>query len=179
MPKMNILNIGGGFSAGPRFTEAAPAVKTALQKYFPNEPGLTVMAEPGRFFAESSFTLATSIIGKRVRHELREYWINDGVFGSMNFLLYEHDDVILTPLACTSNHGNPTCKGLKTYDSTVFGPTCDATDTVLKGYPLPELCVNDWLVFHKMGAYTSSLATNFNGFDTSAISTYLAYSDES
>ena len=84
MPKMHILNIGGGFSAGPRFTEAASAVKIALQKYFPNEPGLTVMAEPGRFFAESSFTIATSIFGKRVRNELREYWINDGIFGSMN-----------------------------------------------------------------------------------------------
>ena len=84
MPKMHILDIGGGFSAGPRFTKATSAVKTALQKYFPNEPGLTVMAEPGRFFAESSFTIATSIFGKRVRNELREYWINDGIFGSMN-----------------------------------------------------------------------------------------------
>lgn len=180
MAKMLVLNIGGGFSDGPRFIEAALAVKTALQKYFPDKPGLTVMAEPGRFFAESSFTLATSIIGKRVRNELREYWINDGIFGSMNFLQYDHDDVKLTPIAwSTSNHaGNPTCKGSDTYDSTVFGPTCDATDTVLEGQPLPELYVNDWLVFHRMGAYTSSVGTNFNGFDTSAIPTYLAYSDK-
>ncbi|XP_021285045.1 ornithine decarboxylase-like [Herrania umbratica] len=179
IPNMHILNIGGGFTAGPRFTEAAPVVKTALQKYFFNEPGLKVMAEPGLFFAQSSFTLVASIIGKRVRHERREYWINDGIYGSFNFLLYDHDDVILTPLACTSNRGNPTCKGLKTYDSTVFGPTCDAGDTVLKGHPLPEVQVNDWLVFHKMGAYTSSCGTKFNGFDTSAISTYIAYSDQS
>ncbi|OMO99090.1 Ornithine/DAP/Arg decarboxylase [Corchorus capsularis] len=68
MPKMHILNIGGGFSAGPQFTEAASAVKNALQKYFPNDSdsNLIVIAEPGRFFAELPFTLATSIIGKRV-----------------------------------------------------------------------------------------------------------------
>ncbi|XP_007023836.2 PREDICTED: ornithine decarboxylase [Theobroma cacao] len=179
MPKMHILNIGGGFSAGPRFTDAASVVKTALQKYFFNEPCLEVMAEPGQYFAESSFTLAASIIGKRIRDELRQYWINDGIYGSMNFLLYDHNDVILTPLACISNRGNPTCKGLKTYDSTVFGPTCAATDTILTDHLLPELQVNDWLVFHKMGAYTSSCGTKFNGFDTFAISTYIAHSDKS
>jgi ornithine decarboxylase len=65
MPRMRVLNIGGGFTANPQFDEAASAVKAALKSYFGNESGLTVMAEPGRFFAESCFTLATNIIGKR------------------------------------------------------------------------------------------------------------------
>ncbi|OMO78900.1 Ornithine/DAP/Arg decarboxylase [Corchorus olitorius] len=75
MPKMHILNIGGGFSAGPQFTKGASAVKNALQKYFPNDSNsnLTVIAEPGRFFAELPFTLGTSIIGKRVWHQYKEY----------------------------------------------------------------------------------------------------------
>ncbi|XVF31175.1 hypothetical protein REPUB_Repub16aG0123300 [Reevesia pubescens] len=93
----------------------------------------------------------------------------------MNFLKYDHDDVICIPLA---NYGNqkigPTWKGLKTYDSTVFGPTCDLVDTVLKGYQLPELDVNDWLVFYNKSTYTSSRGNDFNGFKTSAIPTYLA-----
>ncbi|KAK8633756.1 hypothetical protein V6N13_014594 [Hibiscus sabdariffa] len=78
LPKMHVLNIGGGFTSGPKFTEASSAVKVALQKYFPNEPpneGLKIMAEPGRFFANSSFTLATSIIGKRIRSGVREHSI--------------------------------------------------------------------------------------------------------
>ncbi|XWS64667.1 hypothetical protein CRYUN_Cryun05aG0022800 [Craigia yunnanensis] len=180
LPKMHILNIGGGFTSGSKFTEAASAVKVALKKYFPNKPadGLTIMAEPGRFFANSPFTLATSIIGKRVRGVIKEYWINDGISGSMNFLKYGHDDVICTPLANLGGHKNPTCKGLKTCDSTVFGPTCDAADTVLSGFQLPELDVNDWLIFHNMGAYTSSRGNDFNGFKTSAIPTYLAHSDK-
>ncbi|KAK9270088.1 hypothetical protein L1049_025662 [Liquidambar formosana] len=177
MPRMRVLNIGGGFTAGSQFGEAASAVNSALQAYFPNEPGLTVIAEPGRFFAESAFTLATNIIGKRVRGELREYWINDGIYGSMNCILYDHATITCTPFACTSNRANPTCRGARTYRSTVFGPTCDALDTVLTGHLLPELEVSDWLVFPKMGAYTAAAGSNFNGFSTSAISTHLAYSN--
>ncbi|KAJ0025125.1 hypothetical protein Pint_09303 [Pistacia integerrima] len=175
VPKMNVLNIGGGFTADPKFDEAASVVKSALQTYFPNEPGLSVISEPGRFFAESAFTLATNVIGKRVRDELREYWINDGIYGSMNCILYDHATVTCTPLACTSNRANPTCKGLRTYNSTVFGPTCDALDTVLTGYQLPELQVNDWLVFPNMGAYTAAAGSSFNGFNTASILTHLAY----
>ncbi|WRX25120.1 Orn/DAP/Arg decarboxylase 2 [Theobroma cacao] len=180
LPKMHILNIGGGFTSGPKFTEAASAVKVALQKYFPTGPttGLKIMAEPGRFFANEPFTLATSILGKRIRNEIKEYWINDGMSGSMNYLKYDHDDVICTPLANYGNNDVITRKGLKTSDSTVFGPTCDPADTVLEGYPLPDLQVNDWLVFHNMGAYTSSRGNDFNGFETSAIPTYLANSDK-
>lgn len=57
----------------------------------------------------------------------------------------------------------------------MFGPTCDALDTVLRDYQLPELQVNDWLVFPNMGAYTKAAGSNFNGFNTSTILTHMAY----
>ncbi|MBA0858885.1 hypothetical protein Goshw_001460 [Gossypium schwendimanii] len=172
LPQMHILDIGGGFTSGPKFTDAASAVKVALQKYFPGEladSSLKIIAEPGYFFANSPFTLATSIIGKRERGDVKEYWINDGIWGSMNTLKDDHDEVICTPLTIK----NPTCEGLKTWNSTVFGPTCDPNDIVLKGFKLPELDVNDSLVFQNMGAYTSSRGNDFNGFKTSAIPTYI------
>ncbi|KAL3340767.1 hypothetical protein AABB24_029078 [Solanum stoloniferum] len=175
MPKMTVLDIGGGFTSGHQFTTAAPAVTSALETHFHNSPELTIIAEPGRFFAETAFTLATTIIGKRVRGELKEYWINDGLYGSMNCVLYDHATVTATPLACMSNRNNLNCGGSKTFPSTVFGPTCDALDTVLRDYQLPELQVNDWLVFPNMGAYTKAAGSNFNGFNTSAIVTHLAY----
>ncbi|KAK8589414.1 hypothetical protein V6N13_088262 [Hibiscus sabdariffa] len=174
LPKFHILDIGGGFSSGPKFTEAASAVKVALEKHFRNEladDGLRIMAEPGRFFAKSPFILATSVTGKRVRGEVREYWINDGISGSFNILLRKnHDEIPCTPLTVE----NPICLEMKTWSSTVFGPTCDPADTVFKDFELPELNVNDWLVFHDMGAYTSSRGNDFNGFKTSAIPTYIA-----
>lgn len=177
LPKINLLDIGGGFTAGQQFEDAATSIKSALQDYFHDQDrNLTVIAEPGRFFAETAFTLATTIIGKRVRGELREYWINDGLYGSMNCILYDHATVSAVPLACTSNRVNPNYSGLKTFPSTVFGPTCDALDTVLRDYQLPELQVNDWLVFPNMGAYTKAAGSNFNGFNTSTIVTHPACS---
>ncbi|XP_043713698.1 ornithine decarboxylase-like [Telopea speciosissima] len=179
MPRMHILNVGGGFTNGSNFNDATVTIKTALETYFSNEPDLTIMSEPGRFFAENAFTLTVNIIGKRVRGNLREYWINDGIYGSMNCLLYDHATVTAMPLAWPSNRDNPICEGAKTYPSTVFGPTCDALDTVLTGHQLPELQVNDWLVFPNMGAYTTAAGSNFNGFNTSAIGMYLTCSNPS
>ncbi|XP_031474863.1 ornithine decarboxylase-like [Nymphaea colorata] len=176
LPRMRVLNIGGGFTFGPQFAEASATIRAALKTHFPAESGVTFISEPGRFFAETAFTLATNIIGKRVRGELREYWINDGIYGSMNCLLYDHATITAQPLACWSNRVNPTCAGMGQYTSTVFGPTCDALDTVLSGVRLPELYVNDWVVFPNMGAYTAAAGSSFNGFNTAAIPTHVAYS---
>lgn len=176
MPKLSIVNIGGGFTAGQLFAEAAPTVRKSLKTYFPDETKIFAMAEPGRYFAASAFWLASCVIGKRVRGEVREYWINDGIHGSMSCLI--HDKAVITafPLACKSHRSNASCTGLPRYPSTVFGPTCDASDIVLIDYLLPELVVGDWLVFPNMGAYAAVIGTNFNGFSVAAIPTYCAAS---
>ncbi|CAN0847849.1 Ornithine decarboxylase 1A, chloroplastic [Linum grandiflorum] len=176
LPRMHMLDIGGGFTSGSQFEDAATEIRAALDDYFSEEPGLKVISEPGRFFSETAFTLAATIIGKRVRGGQREYWINDGLYGSMNCILYDHATVRCAPLAFISNPGDPTCQVPATYSSTVFGPTCDALDTVFTGRLLPDLKVNDWLVFPDMGAYTAAAGSNFNGFNADRILTHLAYS---
>ncbi|BAF14014.2 Os04g0136500 [Oryza sativa Japonica Group] len=124
---------------------------------------------PGRYFAETAFTLAARVIGKRRRGDVREYWIDDGVYGSLNCILLDSYVPRPRPLAGAR-------PGEETHASTVFGPTCDSIDTVVTGYQLPEMSVDDWLVFDDMGAYTTAAGSSFNGFATSAINTYLAYS---
>jgi ornithine decarboxylase len=52
--------------------------------------------------------------------------------------------------------------------STLFGPTCDGLDTVLRDHPLPRLAPGAWLAFPRMGAYTVAGASAFNGFDATA-----------
>ena len=48
---------------------------------------------------------------------------------------------------------------------TVTGPSCDSSDTVFYGVPLPEsLDVGDKLYIGSAGAYTLSYASGFNGF---------------
>uniref|UniRef100_A0A0E0NZ15 Uncharacterized protein n=1 Tax=Oryza rufipogon TaxID=4529 RepID=A0A0E0NZ15_ORYRU len=58
----------------------------ALERYFGDLPCVEVIGEPGRYFAETAFTLATPtrVIGKGTRGELREYWIDDGLYGPLN-----------------------------------------------------------------------------------------------
>ncbi|XP_050208761.2 ornithine decarboxylase 1A, chloroplastic-like [Mercurialis annua] len=173
MPPMTTLNIGGGFTAGSFFDEAATVIKSALLDYFPDNPKLTVISEPGRYFAETVFTLATNIIGKRVRGETREYWLNDGVFGSFLCVAYGITPPSSMPLALSSNLANPTGEGLPRHRSTLFGPTCDSVDKVTENTDLPELETNDWLMFPNMGAYSTACSTSFNGFSPDVVFTYL------
>ncbi|CAM0909359.1 unnamed protein product [Alopecurus aequalis] len=171
MPPMRVLDIGGGFSAGTAlFEEAAAVIRGALARHFGDLlPRVEVVGEPGRYFAETPFTLAARVIGKRARGETREYWIDDGIYGSLNVVVTDGYVPRPRPLAAQT-------PGEKTYASTVFGPTCCALDTVVTGYQLPEMSVGSWLVFDDMGAYTTACACNFNGYSTSDIDTFLAYS---
>ena len=50
------------------------------------------------------------------------------------------------------------------YKSTVFGPTCDGLDCILKDVTLPLIECGEWVLFHNMGAYTRAASSNFNGF---------------
>jgi ornithine decarboxylase len=169
MPPMRVLDIGGGFVAGSTFDEAATVINEALVKHFGDLPCVEVIGEPGRYFAETAFTLAARVIGKRTRGEVREYWIDDGLYGSLNCILM--DDYVPRPMPLATRRVTE-----RTFASTVFGPTCDSLDTVVTGYQLPEMSVGEWLLFHDMGAYTTGSGSNFNGFYTSDIKTFLAYS---
>ncbi|GMN55567.1 hypothetical protein TIFTF001_024691 [Ficus carica] len=70
------------------------------------------MAEPGRFFAELAFTLVVNVIGKWVWGEAREYWINDGIHGS---LMGE------TALECANGNLSHRLPELEVGDWLVFG----------------------------------------------------------
>lgn len=48
--------------------------------------------------------------------------------------------------------------------SSLWGPTADSYDLILKKVMLPELHIGDWLVWKDMGAYSIAVATTFNGF---------------
>ena len=49
------------------------------------------------------------------------------------------------------------------YESSVWGPTCDGMDCILKSTKLPMHEVGEWLYFKDMGAYTVAAASTFNG----------------
>jgi len=165
--RFSLLDIGGGYPGGrgTSIDKIAEIVNLALDNYFP-DPDVQVIAEPGRFYVSSAYTLACNIhsirkvihtdpeTGDAVNH--RMYYINDGVYGSFNCILYDHQVVVPQPLG-----ERP---GAKYYESSVWGPTCDGLDQVIEQTMLPEMKVGDWLVFEDMGAYTLPVASPFNGF---------------
>ena len=50
--------------------------------------------------------------------------------------------------------------------TTIFGPTCDSMDCILKKQPFPEMKLGDWLLVPDMGSYTTAAGCPFNGFAT-------------
>lgn len=68
--------------------------------------GVRIIGEPGRYYVASAFTLCANVIAKRVipadNPDLEDpaymYYINDGVYGSFNCLIYDHAEVRAVPL---------------------------------------------------------------------------------
>jgi len=159
---MTLLDLGGGFpgNSGSEglFNMCARAINLSLDEFFPETSGVEIMAEPGRFMAASAFTLYTTVIAKRKEADNQfMYYINDGVYGSFNCKVFDHNNP--EPIAIGKAHTEAR------YTSVLWGPTCDSLDKVHEGASLPELEIGDWLVFRDMGAYTCSAASNFNGFN--------------
>jgi len=179
---MTLLDIGGGFpgqkSAPVTFPEIATVLNEALDKYFPKDCGVDIIAEPGRYFVASAFTIAVNIIAKRtVARDISDnadtkpdghhqqnltnndepshmYYVNDGAYGSFNSLIYDHAKV-------EAEVFQDNCA--PQFTSSVWGPTCDGLDCILEETKLPELEVGQWIYFKDMGAYTMCSGSTFNG----------------
>ncbi|KAG8920205.1 hypothetical protein FRC01_000874 [Tulasnella sp. 417] len=186
----NFLDVGGGFEDA-NFECTAAVLSVALDKYFPNRENLKIIAEPGRFFVSTAFTLATNIIARRAapgedrsatvtlpegeqeQQPKVMYYINDGVYGSFNCIMFDHQ--VLHPYVLTNGRSfapvvppkDKTVAGVVLESSSVWGPTCDSIDCVSPITQLPSnLQVDDWLGWENMGAYTICAASQFNGFQT-------------
>jgi len=197
--KLHLLDLGGGYpgSSEPEsaelFNSISKEINKALDEYFPvdffqqlngnDEDKFRVIAEPGRYYACSAFTLCVNVIAKRAMNQTQlqqiqdqesivsnayqnaslidtsksiMYYINDGVYASFNCLFYDHAECF--PILIKDR---PTDE--KLYKSSIWGPTCDGLDVVVKECHLPELDQSEFLVFKNMGAYTLSGAVAFNG----------------
>ena len=176
---MRVLDLGGGYSGnltgGVTMAAVAAALNSALEEHFPAAEGVRVIAEPGRYFAEPGMTLYTRVFGKRVREragqDSRYYWVADGVYGSMNCLIYDH--AVLAVRHFPEQEGAVAPGPL--LPTTIYGPTCDGMDTLMRGCPLPELQLGDWLQWPSMGAYTLAAGSAFNGFDSQAVDVHYVF----
>jgi ornithine decarboxylase len=153
---LKLLDIGGGFPAAydesvPKFSGLASKINHELDRLFPKE--IEILAEPGRFLVASAGNAVSKIIGKAFRNEKLCYYVDDGVYHTYSGVIFDH---------CTY-HLKSFKKG-PTQICAVFGPTCDALDTISLAEQLPELEIDDYLYSENIGAYSAASSTHFNGF---------------
>jgi ornithine decarboxylase len=154
--KINILDIGGGFpvkynSRVKSFKTLARKLNTEIDRLFPKT--MEILAEPGRFIVANTATLVTKIIGKAVRDGKTCYYLDDGVYHTFSGIVFDHCQY---PLKSFKESELKVCA--------VFGPTCDAFDTISVAEDLPELEIGDYLYAENIGAYSIASSTHFNGF---------------
>ena len=156
--KLSVLDIGGGFSHF-NIESMASHINASLEKFQHAYPNTRIIAEPGRYFAETAADLYTKIIGVRSRPDSRHYWINDSIYGSFNCIMYDYATPVPTVLPLNLDSDDM----IATVTSTIWGSTCDGADKIIDDIQLPILGTGAWLCWKHMGAYTAAGATNFNG----------------
>ncbi|KHJ79700.1 ornithine decarboxylase family protein [Oesophagostomum dentatum] len=118
---LDLLDIGGGFMATSKqaFLKIGNFIENTLRTCFKGVP-LSVIAEPGRFFVtDAQYVVArvNQVVLKFTAEDLPAFhsiYLNDGVYGSFNFVLTEKRRVKGIPLrsnfACSSAKYNSSAK---------------------------------------------------------------------
>ena len=153
---LKILDIGGGFPVRyhdqvPAFESLTHILNSEIDRLFP--PEVEVIAEPGRFMVATAATLVAQVIGKATRDGKLCYYIDDGVYSTFSGIVFDH---CRYPIHALKDGPTNVCS--------VFGPTCDAFDTISLAEELPDLELGDLVYAEHIGAYTNASATFFNGF---------------
>lgn len=175
---LSILDIGGGWpgTEDESFVEIAQKVDALIHTQF--SPETRFIAEPGRFFAAKTTTLAMRVIGKkRLSQNKVAYYLSTGVYGFfMSSLYYEHnlEKIGTEGWRFKALHATPT----RVVPSLLWGPTCDSGDKILEEILLPEIETGDFFVIENLGAYSKSLETGFNGIPPSIPYYICEYLDE-
>ena len=154
--KIRILDIGGGFPVKYHpgihsLRTLARKLNAEIKRLFP--PDMQILAEPGRFLVANACTIVAKVIGKAYRDGKPCYYINDGVYHTYSGQVFDH-----------VNYPVLAFKEGETQISAVFGPTCDAFDTITLSADLPEIEIGDLVYSENIGAYSHASSTCFNGF---------------
>ena len=158
---MKQLDIGGGFPA-PYDANVQPlkalakVINAECKRLFPKD--VAILAEPGRFMVATACTSVAEVIGKADRDGKRCYYVNDGVYHTYSGIIFDHCKY---PVKAFKKGPTQLCA--------VFGPTCDALDTIGLTEELPDLEIGDLVYSENIGAYSHASSTWFNGFPPATV----------
>jgi len=180
MTPMTIVDLGGGFPGDtggyggpgmPTFQQLATAIREGIVDFMKvdkrSSDKVRFIAEPGRYFVSASTVISTKIYSRKGgNNKYQALYVDDGVYGSFNNVVYDHANPIpmLLADAVAATKGEVETKEL--LPSAVFGPTCDGLDQMcsLESTNLPRCEVGEWLIWDNMGAYTHTASFVFNGY---------------
>jgi len=151
------LDVGGGFPAAytgnePEFATFVETIERAVRLH-----GFTcaLECEPGRLLVADGASVFSRV-------ELRRgqaLYLNDGVYGNLAELKWVGPQF---PTRALGEHGQRHGHEVA-FD--LFGPTCDSIDSMPGPHWLAaDTTDGDWIEVGMMGAYSSALRTDFNGF---------------
>ncbi len=153
--QLKMLNVGGGYPI--RYTKDVVDIETIEQKInsilwqkFPED--MEIFLEPGRAVVGDAGVFVATVIGKANRGDENWLYIDVGVFGglmeSIGGIKYNY---------VVDSRNDP-----KKW--TIAGPSCDSFDVIDRNVELPEPEVGSRILIPSSGAYTTSYASEFNGF---------------
>ena len=90
--------------------------------------------------------------------------------------IYDHAQLSVRLFPVTAPDATNEAPAAATLPTTIYGPTCDGMDTLLRGVALPEMDIGEWLQWPSMGAYTLAAGSAFNGFDSQAVPVHYVFS---
>lgn len=158
-----VLDIGGGFEDNS-FERITSSIRNAIGSGFSS--GITIIAEPGRFYARGAYTLACRVISKRRQMTSAAaagipdmLYQNDGIYGNFMNVIMEKE--VMVPRLAGGRHGPRPFLGDfeghreeegDVYKYSIWGPTCDSIDRVVRETSFYcEVSVGDWLIYRNMG----------------------------
>lgn len=152
---LRTLDIGGGFPCfdGVSIKGNIETFCRPIEEVLEGAP-FEVIAEPGRYIVASAMYMYATVIGKSIRNDVYNYYIDDGVYGMMSGIIYDHNTYDLIA---------PEDRKDNVYFPTVFaGATCDSIDVVARYESYPELLIGDKVLVQNIGAYSNATASTFN-----------------
>lgn len=105
-------------------TQIAAIISQSLDFHFPST-NVRVIAEPGRYYVSSAYTLACYVHSKRdIRRDGKlkntMYFLNDGVYGSFNCQLYDHKIVYPLTLKPSTEGSAEHCHWIQLFASAFY-----------------------------------------------------------
>ena len=152
--EIKYVNLGGGFGIPYKEDEEGFDASSLSEVYrgISNKYNVKIFLELGRFLVAEAGYIISRVIDVKEREGRPLYVVDSGMNDNPRPAIYD-----------AYHHVEPLIpKDGESSESRVVGPICENSDE-FGTYRLPLLSVGDFLVIHSCGAYTRTMASNYNG----------------